>query len=191
VAANVPRNVACRPAQPLDSGPKNGESLGFPADGVALAEFGDMQTRGDGKLCLNGDRVREHTAPSVTRRIDRLSAADVDAAVLAGRDAILRRLVKLDYEWDIDRALFVNFALAGGASLATGMIRYTRTPPLSRRRKGFLYFFGAQLGFLLLHGIVGWCPPASVLRRLGFRTQREIEAERRDLRDALALTQAT
>jgi len=149
-----------------------------------------MQTRDKEKLCLNGDRVREHTAPSVTRRIDRMAEADVDAAVLAGRDAILRRLVKLDYEWDIDRALFVNFAVVGGASFATGLLRYTRTPPLSRRRKGFLYFFGAQLGFLLLHGVAGWCPPVSVLRRLGFRTQREIEAERRDLRDALALTSA-
>jgi len=84
----------------------------------------------------------------------------------------------------------VNFAIAGGVSLSTGMLRYARTPLLSRRRKGFLYFFGAQLGFLLLHGIVGWCPPVPVLRRLGFRTQREIEAERRDLRDALALTKA-
>jgi hypothetical protein len=149
-----------------------------------------MQTQELKKQCLNGDRVREHTAPSVTRRIDRMSAADVDAAVGAGRDAILRRLVKLDYEWDIDRALMVTFAVAGGASLSTGLTRYTHKPPLTRRRKGFLYLFGAQLGFLLLHGIVGWCPPAAVLRRLGFRTQREIEAERRDLRDALALTQA-
>jgi len=147
-----------------------------------------MQTQDKEKRCLNGDRVREHTAPSVLRRIDRLSEADVDAAVVAGRDAILRRLVRLDYEWDIDRALMVNFALAGGASLTTGLLRYARTPLFAKRRKGFLYFFGAQLGFLLLHGIVGWCPPVVVFRRLGFRTQREIEAERRDLRDALALT---
>src|SRR6187551_248723 len=141
-----------------------------------------MDTQAIKKHCLNGDRVREHSAPSVTERIDRMSAADVDAAVRGGPAAILQRLVKLDYEWDIDRALMVNFALAGGASFATGLSRYTRTPPLSRRRKGFLYLFGAQLGFLLLHGIVGWCPPAAVLRRLGFRTQREIEAERRQLR---------
>lgn len=150
---------------------------------------GGMQTQDKQKRCLNGDRVREHTPRNVLRRIDRMSEADVDAAVVAGRDAILRRLVKLDYEWDIDRALMVNFAIAGGASLSTGLLRYSRTPLLVPRRKGFLYFFGAQLGFLLLHGLVGWCPPVSVLRRLGYRTQREIEAERRDLRDALALTE--
>ncbi|HYQ46299.1 MAG TPA: DUF2892 domain-containing protein [Polyangiaceae bacterium] len=149
-----------------------------------------MQTQDNRKRCLNGDRVREHTPQSVLRRIDRMHDADVDAAVVAGREAILRRLVQLDYEWDIDRALMVNFAVAGGASLTAGLLRYTRTPLFSRRRKGFLYLFGAQLGFLLLHGMVGWCPPVSVFRRLGFRTQREIEAERRDLRDALALTQS-
>ena len=136
---------------------------------------------------LNGDRVREHTAPTVTERIDRMTQADLDAAVAAGPDAIRDRLAKLDYEWDIDRALMVNFAVAGAASLATGLLRYQLTPTFSRRRKGFLYLFGAQLGFLLLHGTVGWCPPASLLRRLGFRTQREIEAERAQLRDALAL----
>lgn len=138
-----------------------------------------------------GDRVREHTAPSVIERIDRMTNADLDAAVAGGPDAILRRLVKLDYEWDIDRALMVNFALAGAASLTTGLLRYRLTPAFSRRRKGFLYLFAAQLGFLLLHGTVGWCPPASVLRRLGFRTQREIEGERRQLRDALSLAKST
>ena len=135
----------------------------------------------------NGDRVREHTAPKVNQQIDRMSQAELDAAVAGGSEAITRRLIKLDYEWDVDRALMVNFALAGAASLATGLVRYQRTPLLSRRRKGFLYFFGAQLGFLLLHGTVGWCPPASLFRRLGFRTQREIEAERSQLRDALSL----
>jgi hypothetical protein len=32
--------------------------------------------------------------------------------------------------------------------------------------------------FLLQHAIQGWCPPLPLLRRLGIRNQREIEAER-------------
>jgi hypothetical protein len=32
--------------------------------------------------------------------------------------------------------------------------------------------------FLLQHGLQGWCPPLPVLRRLGVRTQREIDAEK-------------
>jgi hypothetical protein len=147
-----------------------------------------MQSQNIEKTSFDGDRVREHTAQRVAQRIDRLAQADVDAAVAEGPSAIVRRLAKLDYEWDIDRALMVTFALAGGASLTTGLLRYTQSAPVFRRRKGFLYLFGAQLGFLFLHGTLGWCPPASVLRRFGFRTQREIEAERRQLRDALSLT---
>ncbi|WP_206335452.1 hypothetical protein [Natronolimnobius sp. AArcel1] len=35
--------------------------------------------------------------------------------------------------------------------------------------------------FLLQHALQGWCPPLPFLRRLGVRTQREIDAERRAL----------
>jgi hypothetical protein len=33
--------------------------------------------------------------------------------------------------------------------------------------------------------VAGWCPPVLVYRRLGFRTQKEIAAERRELEMAL------
>jgi len=33
-------------------------------------------------------------------------------------------------------------------------------------------------GFLLQHALQGWCPPLPVFRRLGFRTQAEMERER-------------
>ena len=124
------------------------------------------------------DRVREHTAPPVNARIDSLTRAAVDATLAQGPRAIEHRLAELDEEWDIDRALMVNFAGAGGASFSLGLARYADSPLFGPRRKGFLYFFGAQLAFLALHGLVGWCPPASLFRRLGVRTKGEIEAER-------------
>jgi hypothetical protein len=34
------------------------------------------------------------------------------------------------------------------------------------------------LAFLLQHGIQGWCPPLPVLRKLGFRSRQEIDAEK-------------
>ena len=134
---------------------------------------------------LQHDRVREHTAPAVNERIDRLTRASADVAIQSGHDAIQTRLAELDQEWDVDRALMVNFAIAGATTFGLGIARYASSTPFLPRRKGFLYFFGAQLGFLLLHGVVGWCPPASVFRRLGFRTAREIEVERTLLRSAL------
>jgi hypothetical protein len=99
---------------------------------------------------------------------------------------VVHRIAELDREWDVDRALFVNFALVGGAMFATGLVKRERRGFFGREGKGFLAFFGVQLGFLLLHGLVGWCPPVPVFRRLGFRTAREIESERKALERALA-----
>jgi hypothetical protein len=124
------------------------------------------------------DRVRDHTAPKVNERIDALTRATIDATLSQGADAVERRLAELDTEWDIDRALMVNFAVAGGAAFALGLSRYSNSPLFGPRRKGYLYFFGAQLAFLLAHGVWGWCPPASLFRRLGVRTKGEIETER-------------
>jgi hypothetical protein len=40
-------------------------------------------------------------------------------------------------------------------------------------------------GFMLQHVLQGWCPPLPLFRRLGFRTQQEIERERYTLRALL------
>jgi hypothetical protein len=135
---------------------------------------------------LATDRVRRHTAPHVNERIDQLTRASIETQLQRGPDAVRNRLAALDHEWDIDRALMVNFALAGAVTSATGFVRYATSRWPRPRRKGFLIFFGAQLGFLLLHGVAGWCPPASLFRRLGFRTQREIEVERAALQQGLS-----
>ncbi len=127
------------------------------------------------------DRVREHSAEAVNRRIDQRTESSVNTATRGGRDTVQRRLTELDYEWDVDRALMLNFAVLGAASFAVGMRRYANSPMLGPRRKGFLYLFGAQLAFLAMHAVVGWCPPSALFRRLGFRTKPEIEAERLQL----------
>jgi hypothetical protein len=121
----------------------------------------------------------------VNRKIDRLTSASITEHTQAGPEAIQRRLAELDHEWDVDRALMVNFAIAGGAAFALGLARYTDSPLFGPRLKGFLYLFGTQLAFLLAHGVVGWCPPVVLFRRLGLRTQREIDTERAALRNAL------
>jgi hypothetical protein len=107
--------------------------------------------------------------------------------VARGRDAVIRRLAELDREWDVDRVLMVNFALLGGAAYATGLQRTSQSRRWrpAHRRSGWLNFFSVQLGFLLLHGTLGWCPPLPVFRRLGVRTKTEIEAERQLLIQAL------
>lgn len=131
------------------------------------------------------DRVRDHTAGTVNDRIDRATRAQIAESTALGRDAIVRRLTALDREWDVDRALMANLAVVGGAAFSVGLLRYASTPPLRPRRTGLLAFFGVQMTFMLVHAVVGWCPPLPVFRRLGFRTKGEIEGERHALLDVL------
>src|SRR6187399_4660 len=92
------------------------------------------------------DRVRDHTSPKVNERIDTLTRASVDTTLKQGAGAIQRRLAELDEEWDIDRALFVNFAVAGGSAFALGLQRYVNGSLFGPRPKGLLYLLGVQLG---------------------------------------------
>lgn len=113
------------------------------------------------------ERVARHTAPGVNERIATRTRESVWE--LAGRPGdIPARLDALDREWDVERALEANaasIALAGVALGATVDRRFFAVPAI-------------VAGFLLQHAVQGWCPPVPVLRRLGFRTQSEIERER-------------
>jgi hypothetical protein len=90
----------------------------------------------------------------------------------APRESIDRRLEDLEREWDVERALEANAAAVGLTGLGLGIF-------VDRR---FLLLPVIASGFLLQHALQGWCPPLPILRRFGFRTQKEIEAERRVLR---------
>jgi hypothetical protein len=103
-------------------------------------------------------------------RIDRVIEGNLSRAAKEPRFAT-ERLAELEREWDIDRAVMLGFAGMGSAALVLGL----------RRNWRWRFPLTAQIAFLLLHSIVGWCPPAVVLRRLGFRTRQEIESERAPL----------
>jgi hypothetical protein len=125
---------------------------------------------------LHLDRVQRHTAPYVNERIQRQIEGSVAHYAQMNREVILKRLAELDHEWDVDRALMALFPVLGGATLAAG---------LGKKGKGWLYLFAAQLGFLFVHATYGWCPPVAVLRRMGFRTRREIDQEKSELQKLL------
>jgi hypothetical protein len=114
------------------------------------------------------DRVRRHTSPDINRRIDEQMQAKVRA--LTGHDpkAIDKRIRALEREWDIERVLEMNASLLafGGVILGTAVHRRWLLVP------------AIVLPFLFQHALQGWCPPVPLLRRLGVRTQREIEAEK-------------
>lgn len=113
-------------------------------------------------------RVPQQTANAVNEEIRRQTDEQVGASAAAGRAAIDSRLHELDFEWDIERTLEANAATASLVGLTLGT---------AVNRKWFL-LPAAVAGFLLQHAIQGWCPPLPIFRRLGFRTQSEIDYER-------------
>ncbi len=114
------------------------------------------------------ERVPQHTAEHVNEQIRCETEERVTRCAVAGREAIDRRLAELDHEWDIERTLEANAATlcAAGAALAL----------LSHRRFALVPLVVGS--FLVQHAVQGWCPPLPVFRRLGFRTQPEIDYER-------------
>ena len=77
-------------------------------------------------------------------------------------------MLELDREWDVERVLEVNASTLALTGLALGLAV----------NKKWLLLSGAVMGFLLQHGIQGWCPPLPVLRHLGIRTRGEIDREK-------------
>ncbi|HLS46026.1 MAG TPA: hypothetical protein VK045_11380 [Ornithinicoccus sp.] len=117
--------------------------------------------------------MREHTADEVQAEIDAEAQRRVASLRGASRDVLTRRLDDLRREWDVERALEVN---ASTLILVSSIVAGART-----RSWGFAAP-AVVAAFLLQHGLQGWCPPLPLLRRLGFRTQREIDAERTAVR---------
>lgn len=113
-------------------------------------------------------RVPKHTTEHVNEKIRRQTEANVIHYGAAGPDAIDCRLAELEREWDIERTLEANAATlaAVGAGLALFVHRRFALIPL------------VVGGFLLQHAVQGWCPPVPIFRRMGVRTQTEIDHER-------------
>ncbi len=120
------------------------------------------------------ERVPRHTAENVNRQIHSETERNVAHYATGGPGAIECRLSELEREWDIERALEANAAVASLIGLTLGA---------TVNRKWFLCP-AIVAGFLLQHAVQGWCPPVPIFRRLGFRTQSEIDRERYALKAA-------
>lgn len=129
---------------------------------------------------LSADRVRRSTATHINEEIDRRIEENVRSYKDADRPAILARIKALDEEWDIDRILEVNASTLALSGLTLGITA----------NKKWLALPAAVLGFLLLHGVQGWCPPLPILRRRGVRTRGEIDREKYKLQALLDTTDA-
>ena len=118
------------------------------------------------------DRVRESSSAALNRERDEEIAERVAHYAKQPKARITQRIEELEREWDVERALEVNASSLALLGVLLGTTVHRR----------WLVLTGVVAGFLLQHGLQGWCPPLPILRRLGLRTQGEIDAEKAALK---------
>jgi hypothetical protein len=119
-------------------------------------------------IATSKTRVSQNTDPTISQHIQE----EIQQRVMfykAYPHRVAERLRELDEEWDIERALETGASGLSLLGLSLGL--------LTGKRRWFILPLAVQ-GFFMQHALEGWCPPLPVLRRLGFRTQYEIEQER-------------
>lgn len=112
-------------------------------------------------------RVREVTPDAQNRKIDLKTEEIIEKYRHLTAEEITCRIAEIKKEWDIEKTLEVN-----ASSLAlTGVLLGT-----FKSKIWFILPF-IVTGFLLQHGLQGWCPPITLFRKLGIRTRQEIDEE--------------
>lgn len=113
------------------------------------------------------DRVRANTWRDVNERLDAEAALRIKTA--ANDDAALSEsIAELDREWDFERILEAEAATMGLVGLLLGVRVHPR----------FLLLPGFVASMVFLHAIQGWYPLLPLFRRIGIRSQDEIDRER-------------
>jgi len=117
-------------------------------------------------------RVEQNTSAALNRRFEAQLKETISRYEGADRNAIDQRLRELDKEWNIERFIETEAPMTIALGIALGALN---------DRKWFVVSAFAA-GMVLLHNIQGWYPLLPILRRMGFRSQYEIEQERNALR---------
>ena len=119
------------------------------------------------------DRVRANTWAPVNDRLDTEAQLRMrEAAVSASTDALTRSITQLRYEWDFDRTVETEASLMGLFGLALGVA-------VDKRLLVLPAFVSTML---VLYATHGWYPLLPLFRRIGVRTQDEIDRERYGLK---------
>jgi hypothetical protein len=126
-----------------------------------------METATDTGNVATYDHVHANTAPQVNERIEREMRDRIMVYAHRSPEEISRRIVELEQEWDIERWLECNASTLAFGGVVMSLVG----------GKKWLLVPAVVLPMLFYHAVQGWCPPLPLLRRLGVRTQREIDAE--------------
>jgi len=117
---------------------------------------------------LNEDRVRKNTADKINTEIDDDTARSIAYYKRRSSVEIAKRIKQLNNEWDVERVLELNASLIALSGIILA----------ARKNKRWLILPVIVTSFLAMHAIQGWCPPLPVLRKLKFRTVKEIDQEK-------------
>ena len=113
-------------------------------------------------------RVIDKTRPEINEKITRNTEANIAKHIGDSPTAIKARLAQLDHEWDVERILEANSSALAFLGIVLALtISWT-----------WLILPLAVTALFFLHALQGWCPPVPLLRRLGVRTETEINEER-------------
>jgi hypothetical protein len=113
------------------------------------------------------DRIRQATDLPLQERIDAHLIERVGRYAESPRHVLTAALAALEREWSIERVLAAQSSATALAGVALSL----------RGGRRWLLLTATTAWFLMQHAVQGWCPPLELHRRLGYRTQREIELE--------------
>lgn len=116
----------------------------------------------------NNKRVEMHTSKKINKEIEYKTEENLEKFKYSDYVILTNRIKQLDREWDTERVLETNAAAFIFVSSIIGFF----TSPYWFLLTGIISFF------LFEHAIQGWCPPLPLIRRLGIRTQEEIQVEK-------------
>ncbi|PKM51393.1 MAG: hypothetical protein CVV02_07250 [Firmicutes bacterium HGW-Firmicutes-7] len=113
-------------------------------------------------------RVALRTDPNINSRIRRKTIGYLDMYKDCSNSMLSSRIKTLNYEWDTERFLEANAAAMVLGSSILGL-KFSRC---------WFVITGMLAYFLLQHALQGWCPPVSIIRKIGIRTAEEINNEK-------------
>lgn len=117
-------------------------------------------------------KVKLNTDDGINNEIERKTAHNINKYDRKTEEEIGRRIKELNYEWDTERVLELNFASIVLISSLLGLLGNKKWMALS----------GITSVFMIQHSLQGWCPPLPIIRRIGIRTAEEITKEKDALR---------
>lgn len=113
------------------------------------------------------DRTRARTRVGVNQWIDHRTRLRIHEASRLTDEDLAVLIGEVGHEWDFDRVVEVEAAITGLTGLVLGAVKDSR----------FFLMPALAGGMMLVHALHGWYPILPLLRRLGLRSQDEIDRE--------------